>query len=150
MAELWAKTVSREFETRRGVFHAEVTRTELLERLHLVRYYYKLGEHEWVVETERGNRQSLFDFIAWKYFTGTYLQFAQWLALRGEPDDELEAVYLSQLSLLGDEVTVVVDPLWEGRVELLFFIGGRRYFVSVTPQTPVGLLARLALEVRKG
>lgn len=142
----WVKTGRRHFQTRFGTLEATITRTALLDELRLVRHHYTLGPHEWVIETAPGNRPSLFDIIAYKFYQGDYLGFAQWGAEHGVPDDQLTWVYIHKPH---DDVTVVVDPMYAGLVEFLFLIGGERYFVSVTPQTPVGLLAKISMEVRR-
>lgn len=142
----WVKTGRKRFQTRFGTLEATITRTALLDELRLVRHHYTLGPHEWIIETAPGNRPSLFDLIAYKFYKGDYLGFAQWAAEQGVPDDQLSWVYSYKPH---EDVLIIVDPMYAGLVELLFLIGGERYFVSVTPRTPVGLLAKISLEVRR-
>lgn len=122
--------------------------------LNLVRYEIEMdkkGElHKWVVDCHPSSKASLFDLILYKVFKGSYLDFAQWVTKNGE-EGILPNTYIHQPI---DDVVIALDPPEfddEGEVMVGFYmkIAGVEYFVSVTPHTPIGLLARTALYLRK-
>jgi len=109
--------------------------------INLVRYEIEMdkkGElHKWVVDCHPSSKASLFDLILYKVFKGSYL--------------DLPNTYIHQPI---DDVVIALDPPefddeGEVMVGLYMKIAGIEYFVSVTPHTPVGLLGRTALYLRK-
>ena len=121
--------------------------------LNLVRYEIEMmrnGTHKWVIDCPPKSRASLFDLVLFKKFQGSYLDFAQWMTENGEPG----VIPNTYIIVLMDDVVIALDPPElddnnEVMVGLYMKIAGVEYFVSVTPHTPVGLLGRTALYLRK-
>jgi len=136
----------KEFSTPNGKLVVEMRQ---LTPLPLFRHIVTLGDHKWIIDTKKGARLSLFDLVLWKLKEGTYRDLALWVQSVGE-EGLLPDTYVYQPM---DDVVIALDPIEviddQEFVGLYIRIADIEYFVSVTPHTPVGLLGRTALYLRK-
>lgn len=136
--------------------HLSVTASRL-SPLPLIRHEIQLmdkGEHhKWIVDCREGLPVSAFDLIFMRLFKGSYLDFADWIRTKG-----IQGVLPGTFIFKPREgITVALDPPEVNDDEILVGLYVKfgssppyeEYSVSVTPHTPVGLLARTVLYLKK-